>query len=52
MRNLKKQQLLFRKKLMSSKTLMNLVNEIWSNISVSYDKHFQHGFDSIMKTGN
>ena len=37
---------------MSPKTLMNLVNEIWSNISVSYDKHFQHGFDSIMKTGN
>ena len=37
---------------MSSKTLMNLVNEIWSNISVSYDKYFQDGFDSIVKTGN
>ena len=27
-------------------------NEIWSNISVLYDKHFCHDFGSILETGN
>ena len=27
-------------------------NEIWSNTSELYDKHFQHVFGSLLETGN
>ena len=27
-------------------------NEIWPYISVSYDKHFEHVFGSMLETGN
>ena len=27
-------------------------NEIWSNTSVLYDKHFLHVFGSMLETGN
>ena len=41
------------KSIMSSKTLHCITDtEIWSDITAIYEKHFQHVFTCIVKTGN